>query len=179
MASNDEILELLGRSGERRYGGEQVSQLEHALQCAWLAEEAGSSPSLITASLLHDLGHLLDPLEETEGRQHDFRHEEIGWHYLRDLFGPAVIEPVLLHVPAKRYLCYARPQYWNDLSPVSKKTLELQGGPFQAATAAEFLARPYAEDGTQLRIWDDLAKVPGLTTPDLAHFAAIMVACQQ
>ena len=140
----------------------------------------GSQASLITASLLHDIGHLLDPKARTaEGKQRDLQHEELGWRALRMQFGPEVSEPVLLHVPAKRYLCYSNPAYWDELSLVSKMTLELQGGPFNSEEAARFLDRPFARDGVKLRMWDDLAKVPGLVTPDLAHFAAIMRTCHK
>lgn len=173
------IVDILNRGTQKQYGGENVSQLEHALQCAWLAEQAGSSAELITASLLHDIGHLLDPKAATdEGRQRDLQHEELGWRYLRLQFAPEVAEPVLLHVPAKRYLCYSNPAYWDELSIVSKFTLELQGGPFNSEEAARFLENSFAKDGVQLRIWDDLAKVPGLETPDLAHFTEIMRSCQ-
>lgn len=34
-----QILELYHHRGQTQYGGEAVSQLEHALQCATLAEE--------------------------------------------------------------------------------------------------------------------------------------------
>lgn len=178
MVTDQKIVEILSRGTYKQYGGEAVSQLEHALQCAWLAEQAGSSPELITASLLHDIGHLLDPkAATTEGRQRDLQHEELGWRYLRLQFGPAISDPVLLHVAAKRYLCYSNPAYYDELSPVSKHTLELQGGPFNDDEADHFLANSFAKDGVRLRIWDDLAKVPGLQTPDLAHFAAIMQRC--
>jgi phosphonate degradation associated HDIG domain protein len=178
LVTGNKVVEILSRGTEKQYGGEAVSQLEHALQCAWLAEQAGSSPELITACLLHDIGHLLDPKAATaEGRQRDLQHEELGWRYLKLQFGPEVAEPVLLHVPAKRYLCFSNPAYWAELSPVSKHTLELQGGPFNSEEAARFLENSFARDGVQLRTWDDLAKVPGLETPDLAHFAAIMRNC--
>ena len=45
--------------GAEQYTGEPVTQLEHALQSAWLAEQTGADDELVTAALLHDLGHLL------------------------------------------------------------------------------------------------------------------------
>ncbi len=173
----EEILGLLAKGGSRMYGGEAVSQLEHALQCATLAEEAGSEAELITASLLHDIGHLRYGLEAAIKEEVDHRHEVQGWEYLKATFGPAVIEPVRWHVDAKRYLCLVDPEYWATLSPASKRSLELQGGVFNQAQAAEFIALPYARDGVQLRIWDDQAKVAGLVTPDLEHFGKIMASC--
>src|ERR1700728_4252753 len=40
--------------------GEHVSQLDHALQCAMLAEAEGACDHLIAAALLHDYGHLFE-----------------------------------------------------------------------------------------------------------------------
>ena len=55
----DYIMNLFGRRGSADYGGERVTQLAHALQTAWQAEQQGSSRALIVAALLHDIGHLL------------------------------------------------------------------------------------------------------------------------
>ena len=56
--------------------------------------------------------------------------------------GPAVAEPVRLHVDAKRYLCQAEPAYAAILSPASVRSLELQGGTFRAEEAAAWRAQP-------------------------------------
>jgi predicted HD phosphohydrolase len=97
--------------------------------------------------------------------------------YLRGLFSPAVLEPIRLHVDAKRYLCATDAGYWNRLSEDSKRSLELQGGVFSAADAAQFIARPYAADAVSLRLWDDQAKVKGMATPGLQYFFKLMSAC--
>lgn len=168
---NSEITRLLGEGGALSYGGEAITQLEHALQCALLAEQAGETPEMIVACLLHDMGHLLHNFGEnamTSGI--DDTHEELGALYLRDYFSPAVTEPIRLHVQAKRYLCYANKNYWAELSPVSKKTLELQQGIFSASQAQAFIAQPYARNAVNLRLRDDQAKIRSLATPDLAHF---------
>src|SRR5262249_13314950 len=133
----DDILSLYRSRGATQYGGEPVTQLEHALQCAHLAEHEGADAELVAASLLHDLGHLLsvhsDDVDEV--------HQYVALPILRPLFGDAVVEPVKLHVDAKRYLCRAEPGYWDSLSPASKRSLELQGGIFDEAAAAQFIAR--------------------------------------
>jgi phosphonate degradation associated HDIG domain protein len=178
MSGVNEILALFTQRGSEMYGGEAVSQLEHALQCAALAESADSSPELITACLLHDLGHLVHNLgEDAADRGIDDRHEHRALGLLRSFFPPPVTEPIRLHVEAKRYLCATRPDYWAALSPASKTSLELQGGIFSLEAAAAFIQQPYAEDAAQLRIWDDLAKVPGQATPDLEHFQPYLFAC--
>jgi len=176
--SDSEILDLLKLGQKANYDVEAVNQLEHALQCATLAETAGRSQEMIVACLLHDVGHLLFHLKEKAvSLKLDDRHEERGASFLAARFGPAILEPIRLHVPAKRYLCFAIEGYWDSLSPASKHSLEWQGGTFLPAQAAEFIAQPYAKDAVQLRIWDDQAKVAGLSTPDLAHFGQIMAAC--
>ncbi len=164
--------------GDRAYSGEPVSQIEHALQTAHLAEQAGASSVMITACFLHDLGHLLNDQGDTPtARGIDDTHQYFAIPFLRGLFGAEVIEPIRLHVDAKRYLCRARPQYWQGLSPDSKRSLELQGGVYSTEDAAAFIDRPHAADAVQLRLWDDLAKVAGMQTPGWAHFATHMQAC--
>jgi len=173
----DQIMILLEKAGAERYGGENVSQLEHALQCAMHAERMGSSPELITAALLHDIGHLVDEGDEglaAEGI--DAFHETIAADWLSRHFPDAVVEPVRLHVDAKRYLCRAEQSYWAGLSQSSQTSLEVQGGIYSDAEAAIFIARPFAEDAVKLRRWDDAAKSPRLKTPDLAHYRPIVAA---
>lgn len=172
------ILEIFATKGNAQYGREIVSQLEHALQCATLAEAADRSPELITACLLHDLGHLLHDFgEDVADCGLDDRHEHRAMPLLQMLFKPSVREPIRLHVEAKRYLCTVDSTYWDALSPASKRSLELQGGSFSSDAAASFIVQPYAEDAVQLRIWDDCAKVANLSTPDLEHFTPILIAC--
>jgi len=172
------IVDLLGQAGSRRYGGEKINQLEHALQCASLAQAAGVSDELVTAALLHDLGHLLHELDEdAAARGVDDRHQYRALHLLRRSFGEAVLAPIRMHVDAKRYLCAVQPGYWDSLSGASRRSLELQGGRFTSEEAARFIGQPYARDAVRLRIWDDLAKVPGRETPALAQFSRVMARC--
>ncbi|AMP08429.1 HD domain protein [Collimonas arenae] len=178
MLTIAQICDLFDQGGHQMYSGEPVNQLEHALQSAALAEQAGAAPELVCAALLHDLGHLLNPQGETpSARGVDDTHQYFAIPYLRGLFSAAVLEPIRLHVDAKRYLCATDTAYWGRLSEDSKRSLELQGGVFSAADAAEFIARPYAPDAVRLRLWDDQAKVEGMATPGLPHFAKLMSVC--
>jgi phosphonate degradation associated HDIG domain protein len=172
------IVDLLEQAGSRRYGSERVNQLEHALQCAGLAESEGADDALTTACLLHDLGHLMHDLgEDAAVRGIDDRHQFRALHMLRRHFGETVLEPVRLHVDAKRYLCAVQPGYWDALSPGSKRSLELQGGVLPPEAARRFIEQPYGRDAARLRAWDDRAKVPGKATPGLDYFARIMERC--
>ena len=74
-----EVLRLFREHGDSEYGGEAVTQLEHALQAATRAQQSGSDSSLIVAALLHDVGHLLHNLPDDAPDQGvDDRHEELG-----------------------------------------------------------------------------------------------------
>jgi len=170
----EQIVGLYGARGAAQYGSEAVSQLEHALQCAALAERTHAAPELVAASFLHDLGHLLAEAPHENGREVDDVHQYLAIPFLRGVFPDAVLEPMRLHVEAKRYLCRAEPDYWDALSAASTHSLELQGGVHSGSQAEAFLARPHAADAVSLRRWDDLAKVAGTGTPALAHYAHIL-----
>ena len=168
----DDILELFRQRGDSEYGNEAVTQQEHALQTATLALDAGADSDLITAALLHDIGHLLHDLPDDAPDQGvDDRHEVTGAHWLEERFGEAVVGPVRLHVPAKRYLCAVDPQYYALLSAPSKQSLELQGGAMTPNEVAEFEGDPQFQRAVQLRRWDDEAKIPDAPTPALEDFA--------
>ena len=154
----DDVLALFRLRGHERYG-ERVSQLDHALQCASLAADAGAADALVVAALLHDYGHLIDDrghMAEQDGL--DGEHEAVGARALGAWFGPEVVQPIALHVAAKRYLCATSPGYLDALSPASRLSLQLQGGPFAPAEATAFGALRFAEDAVRLRRWDDWGK---------------------
>ena len=178
MDAATELTELLERKGSRQYGLSDVNQLQHALQAALLAERSGCDAALITAALLHDIGHMVHDLGENPAEDGiDDRHEEHGRAYLATLFGPEVTEPVRLHVPAKRYLCATEADYFAKLSPDSVLSLKLQGGPMSPPEVAAFQASPHAEAAVRLRRFDEAAKVAALPTPTVAHFLSYVRAC--
>ena len=175
-----EIVQLLSSRATTWYGQEAVSQLEHALQCASLAEQSNESPETVVAALLHDLGHILSPdqLRATPTDALpviDDLHQFLALPFLRSLFPDSVLEPIKLHVDAKRYLCAVDSGYWADLSRASKHSLELQGGKFNEQQVSAFEDLPFHAEATRLRRYDDLAKVPSHQTPDLAHYEKLMI----
>lgn len=173
----DQLLALLGEQGKVAYG-EDVTQVEHALQCAMLAEAEEVTKALVVAALLHDIGHLLykDPGGALAKGQDD-RHDMLGASYLKRWFGDEVTQPIAWHVEAKRYLCFVDPGYRARLSPVSQQSLLLQGNVMSAQEAATFLQLPFARDAIRLRQWDDAGKRPGVVTPSLEHFRVAVQAC--
>ena len=166
MTGIEAIAELFAGPGPRDYLGEAVTIGEHMRQAGALAAAAGVPAPLVAAALLHDVGHLRSDTDE--------RHGTGGAQWLSQWFGPAVTEPVRLHVAAKRYLCAAEPGYFGLLSPESVRTLALQGGPMTPDQAAAFEALPYARDAVAVRRWDDEAKDPAVTPPEFAHFEALL-----
>jgi len=174
----DEALGLFARRGHLSYG-EGVTIAEHSLQSALLAEQEGAEPALIAAALMHDIGHLLHSLpEDIADRGVDAQHESIASAWLSRYFPASVSEPVRLHVAAKRYLCAVEPGYLAALSPASVQSLALQGGPMSKDEALRFAGERYGKAAVRLRRWDDLAKVKGLKTPDLAHYRPILEAAR-
>jgi gamma-butyrobetaine dioxygenase len=170
MSTLDAVRAAFARRGGDTYG-EGVSQLEHALQCASCAERDGAAPALIAATLLHDIGHLVHDLPQDIADQGiDTQHESLGSAWLSQHFGPAVTEPVRLHVAAKRYLATTEAGYFELLSPASVQSLQLQGGLMSDEECARFAAEPFADDAVRLRRWDDEGKAVGAKTPGLSHF---------
>ena len=156
------------------YGSEPVSQTEHALQCALLAAENGASAELVAASFLHDIGHLVAEEAHKLSRETDDVHQFLATPLLRGSFSDAVLDPIRLHVDAKRYLCHVEQGYWGKLSAASQRSLELQGGRLSAIGAERFVARPFAWDAIRLRRWDDQAKAAGRATAGLQEFEPLL-----
>jgi phosphonate degradation associated HDIG domain protein len=166
----DTILDYL-RSGQKHYGESAVTQLQHAIQCAVLAEREGAGSALVAASLLHDLGHLVNPNDRAAAsRGEDAEHEIVAADYLARWFGDDVILPVRLHVAAKRYLTAIEPHYAATLSHASALSLAAQGGAFSPDEARRFAALPGVADAIRLRRWDECAKEQGAAIPALDYF---------
>jgi len=173
----DLVINLFHEKGNGAYFGESVTETEHALQCAHLAEQSGADHELMAAALLHDVGHLLHGLPEHIAEQGtNGRHEQGGATWLSSYFGPAVVDPVRLHVAAKRYLCAVEPDYLTGLSDASRLSLRLQGGLMSADEASRFETEPGFRSAIAVRRWDDAAKVPGLAVPPLEHYRSSLEA---
>ncbi len=180
MSVISEIEEMIDKKGSDLYGSEAVTQRQHALQCAALAEAENAPASLIAAALLHDIGHLLEKdFEEALLNGEDRFHENLGEIYLKSHFGPEVTEPVRMHVDAKRYLCATDPEYLSKLSPASVHSLRIQGGPMNEEEAAAFIAQPYAKDAVRLRVWDDTGKDPEMKTEPVDYYLTYVGQCVQ
>lgn len=155
------IMELYRRYGHDDYIGEPVSQLEHMVQCAQLAETEGFDEEVILAAFFHDIGHFCEHVSEVE--QMDgfgaVDHEKLGADFLREHhFSERIASLVQNHVQAKRYLVSREPGYYDRLSEASRQTLEFQGGRMSDEEADRFEADPLFNAHIRLRRWDEMAK---------------------
>lgn len=175
-----ELLEIFVGRATRRYGLSEINQLQHALQSAHRAEVDGCAPATVLACLLHDVGHMIHQLgEDPAARGVDDVHEELGAQWLAERFGPAVVEPVRLHVAAKRYLCSTEADYFGKLAPDSVRSLELQGGLMSVDEIEDFRRNPHWQEAVRLRRYDEMAKDPRASTPDFDHFLRHVPACRK
>ncbi|MDD4930598.1 MAG: HD domain-containing protein [Candidatus Colwellbacteria bacterium] len=175
----DKIISLFRKRGGSDYIGEPVTQEQHMVGAALIAEEKGYSDDLIVAALLHDIGHLLFENEKM-GDLGVKGHEKIGADYLRGLgFNETVCDLVENHVNAKRYLCTVSPLYSKNLSNASRKTLNYQGGPMSNKEIWEFRKRPRFEMYIDLRIVDELSKESDMKGRDLEYFIPLCERCMK
>ena len=171
----NDVISIYAKWGTHTYD-EQLSQMDHAIQCAALAQQSGASDNLIIASLLHDIGHLLE-LESKSGNVNieiDDKHESTGTRYLARSFGSGVTAPIALHVDAKRYLCAVEPTYFDTLSEGSVRSLELQGGPMMDEEARRFEGLAGFKDAVSLRRWDEQGKILDLEVAPFSAYVPMM-----
>jgi predicted HD phosphohydrolase len=171
LATTDDIFRLYATAGGTGRRSEGIRQLEHGLQCAYLAWRDAASDELVVAAFLHDIGHIVIERPLSVGPEIDDFHQFVALPFLRGLFGAAVLEPIRLHVDAKRYLCRLDSGYGERLSAASQRSLALQGGPMSGGEASAFLRRRFAQEAIRLRLWDDQAKVPGCRTLEVDQIA--------
>jgi len=177
-ASVDRIFQLFQKHGCGDYIGEEISQLEHALQAADLAQRSGLGQEATIAALLHDVGHLLGMDDPSSARMEDcgvVDHEKLGGQWLQSLgFSQKVCDLVARHVDGKRYLCAVRKDYHKTLSEASKTTLRHQGGPMTAEEANAFEKEELHKIIVAMRHWDEAAKVKGKEVPSLETYRELI-----
>jgi len=157
------------------YIGEKVTMTEHMIQSAMLAEKNKSSSSLICASLLHDYGHfILDNPNKLVNQKEDGKHEDVAYRYLKKYFKKNVVEPIRIHVKAKRYLARDK-KYYQILSKASKISLKLQGGIMDEKEANEFKNNEFFENSIKLRKFDEGAKKTSLKIKSIKEYKNLLV----
>lgn len=171
----DFIVDIFDRRGADSYLGEAVTMSQHMLQAALLAEEAGAGDDMVTAALLHDIGHYTNEFPENALEQGtDNHHDKAGASVLAPFFPDIVTACVRHHVQAKRYLCATDPDYFGQLTPASVQSLGLQGGPMDETEIEDFRKISNLDAIVQVRKWDDTGKVAGHPTPPIAHYIPVL-----
>jgi len=171
----EEIIEACRSMEGLPYDGEPVDQLAHALQCAWLARCDGDDDEFVAACLLHDVARA----PAVAGVVYDGpaeHHGQAGAHWLAPRVGRRVAWLAEQHVPAKRYLVATDPDYRSQLSEVSARTLEAQGGAMSEEEVEAFRRSADWELAVKLRRIDDLGKVPDLAVPGLDSYRDTLLA---
>ena len=99
--------------------------------------------------------------------------ENVGYDFLNKYFKLEVIEPIKLHVQAKRYLC-RNSTYYNLLSNPSKISLKLQGGIMNDNETQKFISSKFYKDSITLRKYDDYAKIPNIKVKKINDYRDII-----
>jgi predicted HD phosphohydrolase len=180
--TRERILSLFRNYGHQDYG-EHITQLSHGVQAGLIAKNKGLDEELVLAAFLHDIGHLY-PLEfeqaayQTMGDFGMEEHDHWGAACLLEAgYSERMAAVVRNHVVAKRYLCYAEPGYYEQLSDASRETLRYQGGPMDEAEAKAFEAAPFFSESIILRRIDEEAKEQNfeVTSEHWDYFSGLMV----
>lgn len=173
----NEVFSLYTEYGEEDYIGEKMTQLDHALQTAYMAQENDYSNEIILGCFLHDIGHLVG-LKDCSDKMHNlgiYKHEIIGAEYLEKRNFPAVVcDIVRNHVNAKRYLITTNPEYYKKLSLASQGTLVYQGGKMTEKELKEFNKDPLKDVYIKIREWEDTSKG---TSSDTVSLSSIKKLC--
>jgi len=169
------LQELFERRGSEVYLGEPVTMAQHMLQGAHLAEQANEDEVIIVAALLHDIGHFTSEfgtfsMDDTDDRF----HEEAGAAVLGAFFPRLITDCVRYHVAAKRYLCAAEAEYFNQLSDASVHSLNLQGGVMSEDEIRNFEKLPNLASIVKVRKFDDAGKIADMKTKSFADYAPMV-----
>jgi 2-amino-1-hydroxyethylphosphonate dioxygenase (glycine-forming) len=173
----EDVFKLYEKHGSKGYIGEPISQYEHAMQAALLAEDffkcaaSNVNSEVILGAFLHDIGHLLRYESwfngELMGDLGVMDHEKVGAIFLSRLgFPDKVCKLVAAHIVTKRYLITKNPDYFENLSFASKQTFEYQGGKLDYVQKKAFENDDLFNFHLRIREWDDKAKE---TDKELLH----------
>ena len=172
----DKIMKIIESGKHYDYIGEEITQYEHAIQCAYQARKAGCDDQIVIAALLHDIGHLCAAKDSEQmdgyGVAH---HENIGADFLKQHgFSDLVVALVRGHVQAKRYLVAKNPDYLCGISSASQETLKRQGGAMTEQEVEAFEQDPFFEEKVMVRRFEEYGKVVGAKVFELEEYRQML-----
>jgi len=160
-----------------QYGKEAVTELEHSLQCAELADQAGADEELVLACMLHDVARFAVPQEQVSDTLQNAKvnsnakgHGARGAELMQGLLPEKSLFCIKHHAEAKQYLCLTNDNYKAKLSSASIKTLKIQSAEVDQNKLDELSQHPWWSDALKLRVWDDAAKIKGKSTRPLDYW---------
>lgn len=170
----EKVFSLYKKFGSNGYIGENITQLEHAMQSALLAEkycffdcfdkhiDTKLKNELVLAAFFHDIGHLIVYENKSLPTMDNYgvmNHETVGANFLKENgFSDSICSLVSNHIKTKRYLITKNPDYYNKLSDASKKTFEFQGGKLSKKEELDFEMDNLFLYHLKIREFDDKAK---------------------
>lgn len=165
----DEVVESYLKYGTGKYMiQEEITQINHALQSAYLANLAGAPEEMVIALLLHDVGQIADVNYVGNTDYLHPHHAELGGAWLKyHGFPKKVYTYVRDHAIAKITLCMDVPIYYEQLSEASKISFHFQKEKYEEPEFAhriqEFRDHPCFQEFQTARMCDDMAKIVGFT----------------
>ena len=98
-------------------------------------------------------------------------HENIGYQYLKKIFGQKMGEPIKYHVLAKRYLARDK-KYFDFLSDASKISLNYKED--DKKESKEFENKSYFKPSILLRKFDEAAKRLGIKMKSIHDYEKLL-----
>jgi predicted HD phosphohydrolase len=173
----EQITDSFDEASRIRYGESAVTELEHALQCAEHADQAGADEELVFAAMMHDVGRyavpqelVSDTLQDVEIADNALGHGERGAQLMENMLPERSLFCIRYHAESKMYLCQTNPNYRAKLSGASVKTLAIQSTNYDQVRLDELYGHQWWPDAIRVRTWDDAAKVKGRITRPLDYW---------
>ena len=173
----EQVTDSFDKASTIRYGESAVTEIEHALQCAELADHAGADDDLVFAAMLHDVGRyavpqelVSDTLQDVEIAEDARGHGERGAQLMANMLPARSLFCIQYHAESKIYLCQTNPNYRASLAGASVKTLAVQSANYDQARLDDLSGHRWWQDALRVRVWDDTAKVKGRETRPLGYW---------
>jgi putative nucleotidyltransferase with HDIG domain len=164
----DEFAGVYARHGHIQYlPDEEITQLGHILEAASIASMLGAPEEVIVGLLLHDVGRMFAADGEAEGDAAHYSHDDVGGAWAEENGFPSLTADCIRnHTLVKLILCEEDPSYYENLSPISKISYQIQKKKFlegkQKARLIALRESGHQGDFKAFRLCDDMAKLKSL-----------------